>query len=83
MMQFTYRGTPVHLWSDHEMRLMDMGGSFIAVQDGMVNLEDLCGNTRPNRIVRCHGNPRDVIQVVQVEYGPVGCVAGWISEDDQ
>lgn len=69
-------------FTDKEVRLFQMGGSFFAVEEGRVNILDML-DLRAGGIVRCRGNPHEVLRVVQVEDGPVGCVAGWISEDDQ
>lgn len=69
-------------FSDKEARLLQMGGSFIAV-DQNVNIEDLVrAGYGAGKIVRCRTNPHDCIRVVQVDDGPVGCVAGWISEEE-
>jgi hypothetical protein len=77
--------TQITKFSDNELRLLEMGGSFIAIDRDGVNIDDLlrAGRRDGGGIVRCYGNPNDVIRVVQIDSGPVGCVAGWISEDDQ
>lgn len=81
-MKFMSPEDAVAEWTDKEMRLFTMGGSFIAVQAGMVNLDDLLNARRPGAIVRCYEKPSEVILVVQLDGGPVGCVAGWVSEDE-
>jgi hypothetical protein len=68
-------------FSERETRLFNRGGTFFAIEHGRVHLDDLL-NVRDGGIVRCHGNPHDVLRVVQIDTGPVGCVAGWISEDE-
>ena len=67
--------------TEHEMRLLALGNSFIAIDENMVNLDDLISIT-PGRIVRCNGNPSEAIKWVQCDDGQVGVVAGWISEDE-
>lgn len=68
-------------FSDHEMRLIEMGGSFIAIDERNVRLADLT-DVRPGQIVRCWANPSDCIRVFYTDEAPVGCVAGWISDED-
>jgi hypothetical protein len=68
-------------FSDKEARLLAMGGSFIAVDSVNVNIQDLVKAGRTGAIVRCRTNPHNCIRVVQLDDGPIGCVAGWISED--
>lgn len=47
-----------------------------------INLEDLC-SSRPGGVVRCKGNPNDVVKFIPSdEHGVEGCIAGWISEDE-
>jgi hypothetical protein len=69
-------------FSDQEQRLIEMGGSFIAVDHDLVNLDDLLRAVRPGAVVRCAANPNDCIKVVVMDEAPVGCVAGWISEGE-
>lgn len=59
---------------------MEMSGGFIAIWDGYVNLADLL-NSRPGGIVRCRQKPADCISIVHPDMSAVGCVAGWISEE--
>lgn len=68
-------------FTEQELRLFDMGGTFIAVDIDNVNLEDLM-SCRPGGIVRCHGNPAEVISVFAFENTALGCVAGWISDEE-
>lgn len=65
-------------------RLLDAGmvGKWLVNTD-TVNLEDLM-NTKPYGVVRCVGPLNDAVRFVPVEtMGLEGCVAGWISEEDQ
>lgn len=68
-------------FSDHEMRLIEMGGSFIAIDERNVEIRDL-QQMRPGQIVRCRANVNDCIRVFCMDDAPVGCVAGWISDED-
>lgn len=68
--------------TDKEQRLFLMGGMFIAIDQRVVNLRDLL-EMRPGSVVRCEGSPADAIMVVPMDNDAIGCVAGWISEDDQ
>lgn len=54
---------------------------FMAVDLDRVNLDDLM-NAEPGAIVRVRGNPADCIKFYSGDSDAVGCVAGWISEDD-
>jgi hypothetical protein len=70
--------------TDHERRLLGMGAfGAILVDVDRVNLDDLLASySRPGAIVRCDGNPRDCVEVVQLGDGfALGCIAGWISEE--
>lgn len=69
------------VFSEHEMRLFEMGGSVIAIDESKVLLADLL-DLKPGRIVRCRANPSDCIRVFYTGDAPVGCVAGWISDED-
>lgn len=57
---------------------------FIAVDTGRVNLDDLISSARrPGGIVRCDGRPDDCITFfVSQDAATLGCVAGWISDED-
>lgn len=63
-----------------DRRLFELGGGFIAIRDGYVNLDDILSN-HPGRIVRCRLDPRECISVF---YGdpPIGVAAGWISDEE-
>jgi hypothetical protein len=69
--------------TEREARLYSMGGFFIAVNQE-VNLEDVCSLRGNGGIVRVHGDhrPQDCISVFVTDAPPVGCVAGWVSEED-
>ena len=55
---------------------------FIAVDQSCVNMNDLCAPDRPGKIVRCYGNPAECIQVfASQDAETLGCVAGWISDE--
>lgn len=66
---------------DKHMRLMAMSMGFIAIWDGMVNLDDLM-YMRPGGIVRCRDKPADCISIFHPDLSSVGCVAGWISDEE-
>jgi hypothetical protein len=68
--------------TEHESRLLALGGSFVAVDTRYVNIDDLLAAHHPGSIVRCDGNPNDAIKVQHFDNGPLGVVAGWISEDE-
>jgi hypothetical protein len=67
-------------FNDQEARLFEMGGGFIAVRDGYVHQGDLA-NLKPGGIVRCRAKPDDCIKVFYGAHEPIGCVAGWVSEE--
>lgn len=54
---------------------------FLAVDANLVNLDDLL-SARPGAIVRCFGQPSELIAWFPPAESYVGCIAGWISEDD-
>jgi hypothetical protein len=64
-----------------EIRLLEMRGAFIAFREGSVNIDDLL-SMEPGSLVRCKENPRDCLAVYVTDEPTLGCVAGWISEDD-
>ena len=71
--------------TEQEARLFEMGGfGFIAIHAANVNIDDLLNSHRPGAIVRCYSNPAEAIQFFPSGDCPLlGCVAGWISEDEQ
>lgn len=54
---------------------------FVSVDASKVNIDDLL-NLRPGTIVRCSTDPRNCIQTHYAPDAYVGCIAGWISEDE-
>lgn len=70
--------------NDHESRLYEMDAfGLICVNKGTVNLEDLF-HAVPGAIIRVDGNPNDSIKFISPFDAPaLGCIAGWISEEDQ
>lgn len=65
-----------------QSRLLALGGSFIAVNEDAVNIDDLLRSGHPGAIVRVIGSPANALQVVQFDNAPLGVVAGWISEEE-
>lgn len=64
------------------VRLNDLRGGFWAVNDGFVNLDDLCNVGKyPGMIVRVRGNPRDHIAYFFENGTEAEAIAGWVSED--
>lgn len=60
-------------------RLFDAGLSGVwAVDPSMVNIDDLLCTT-PGALVRCLDV--NAIRFIPVEIDPIGCVAGWISDE--
>lgn len=54
---------------------------FIAINQCMVNLDDLLSGPRPGKIVRCYADPAKCIMLVPSEDSSLlGCAAGWISD---
>lgn len=72
-------------FSDKERRLNGLSRAVIAFDVDRVNVDDLVADVPAGypRLVRCFGNPKDIIHVFSVtaEEG-LGCVAGWISDED-
>jgi hypothetical protein len=71
--------------SEREMRLFAMGAfGFIAIDEGNVNLDDLLNaHKHPMAIVRCYGNPNECIKFVpSLNTEALGCVAGWLNDDE-
>lgn len=66
--------------TDQQARLMEMSGGFIAIWDGYVNMADL-EKLRPGGFVRCRKSPSECISTVHPDLSSVGCVAGWISDE--
>ena len=65
-----------------ELYAMGPFGLF-AVDTNRVNLDDLIFSyDRPGAIVRVMGSPQDCIKLFPADYEPLGCIAGWISEDE-
>jgi len=79
-------GTFKLIRDDHEKRLFAMGAfGIIAIDAYRVNIDDLLEAWhRPGGIVRCEGDPRECITHIHPlgENEPLGCVAGWISEEE-
>lgn len=73
----------VYQITDKEARLWEMGGVFFAVDIDRVNLDDLVAPYQVGKIVRCEGDPAAAIRVFAPEAPQLGCVAGWISEDEE
>lgn len=64
-------------------RLIDAGlvGKWFVDVDS-VNLEDLV-RMLPGGIVRCKGSVNNAVRYIPGDSGLEGCVAGWISEDEE
>jgi hypothetical protein len=55
----------------------------LAVNTKTVNLDDLLFSMEtPGCIVRVTGSPQDAIKLFPADTDPLGCIAGWISEDE-
>jgi hypothetical protein len=67
--------------TDNYDRLVAMAGGIWFISD-RVNLNDLCNAVRPGSIVRCDGIPSECVTYIPGDEPALGCVAGWISEDD-
>lgn len=65
------------------IRIQDAGLMGVWVVDQhIINLEDLTeSDNRPGAIVRVYGDV-NAIRFIPVECEVLGCVAGWISEDE-
>lgn len=69
--------------NEHEYRLREMGGlGFIVVDTDRVNLDDVCNSDRPGAIVRVWGDVTTAIRFIGGDDTKIGCVAGWISEEE-
>lgn len=63
-----------------ELDAMSCAG-FLAIDESLVNWDDLL-DAWPGKIVRVIGDPRKAIVHMAAENNAIGCVAGWISEDE-
>jgi hypothetical protein len=56
---------------------------FVVIDVDNVNLDDLLDAKVPGSIVRCFGPPDESIKVfVRPDSPELGCIAGWVSEDE-
>lgn len=55
----------------------------IAIDQTTVNIDDLLNAYHiPGGIVRVYGSPHESIMLLPSDLDPIGCICGWISEDE-